>query len=75
MEVAIKAKKPGKEAGLTEVCAEITPAGSKVGISVVIELCQHVLDGKGMLDERIQVCWYQFSREREMLEFAILTEK
>ena len=65
MEIAIKVMKPGKAAGFSEVCAQMISASGKVRVSVMVELCQHVLDGKGMPNEW-QVCWYQFSREREM---------
>ena len=51
MVIIIIAIKPGKAAGPSKVCTEIASARGEVGISVMIELCLHVLDGKGMLDE------------------------
>ena len=52
MAIAIKVMKLGKAAGPSEVCAEMISACREVGVSVIVELCQHVLDGKGMPDER-----------------------
>ena len=51
MVIAIKVMKPGKAAGAFEVCAEMISASGEVGVSVMVELCQRVLDGKGMPDE------------------------
>ena len=51
MAIAIKVMKPGKAAGSSEVCTEMISAGGEVGVSVMVELCQRVLDGKGMPDE------------------------
>ena len=51
MAIATKVMKPGKAAGLYEVCAEMICASEDVGVSVMVELCQRVLDGKGMPDE------------------------
>ena len=48
---AIKVMKPVKAAGPSEVCAEMISARGEVGVSVMVELCQCVLDGKGMPDE------------------------
>ena len=48
MVVAIEALKPGKAAGPSEVCAEMISASREVGISVMMKLHQHVLNGKGM---------------------------
>ena len=45
--IAIKVMKPGKAAGTPEVCAEISASGV-VGVGVMVELCQRVLNGKGM---------------------------
>ena len=50
MAIAGKAMKLGNAAGPSEVCAMISASG-KVGIAVVLELCQRVFDGKGMKDE------------------------
>ena len=49
--IAIKMMKPGKAAGPSEVCAEMISASGEVGVSMIVELCQRVLDGKGMLDK------------------------
>ena len=51
MAIAIKAMKPGKEAGPSKVCPKMISANGKVGISVMMELCQRVLDGKRMPDD------------------------
>ena len=51
MAIALKVVKPGKAAGPSEVCGEMISASGEVRISVMVELCQRVLDGKGMLDE------------------------
>ena len=51
MAIAIKVMKPGKAAGPSEVCAEMISTSGEVGISVMVELYQRVLDGKGMPDE------------------------
>ena len=42
--------KPGKAARPSKVCAEMISA-SEVGVSVIMELCQCVLNGKGTPDE------------------------
>ena len=49
--IAIKVMKPGKAAGPSEVCAQMISASGEIGVSVMVELCQHVLDGKEMPDE------------------------
>ena len=51
MAIAIKLMKPQKGAGPSKVCAEMISASGGVGVSVMVELCQHMLDGKGMPDE------------------------
>ena len=51
MVIAIKVMKPGMTAGPSEVCAEMISASGKVGVSVMVDLCQRVLDGKEMPDE------------------------
>ena len=51
MAIVIKVMRPGKAAGLPKVCAEMISANGEVGVSVMVELCQRVLDGKGMPDE------------------------
>ena len=49
--IAIKVIKPGKAAGPSEVCAEMISASGDVGIRVMVELCQRILDEKGMPHE------------------------
>ena len=51
MAIAIKVIKPGKAAGPSDVCAEMISASEEVGVSVMVELCQRVIDGKEMPDE------------------------
>ena len=51
MAIAIKVMKPGKAAGPSKVCAEMISASKEVGVSVMVELCQRVLDEKRMPDE------------------------
>ena len=51
MAIAIEMIKPGKAAEPSEVCVEMISATGKVGLSVMEELCQRVLYGKGMTDE------------------------
>ena len=51
MVIAIKVMKLGKVAGPSEVCAEMISAMGEVGVGVMMELCLHLLDGKGMPDE------------------------
>ena len=51
MAIATKVMKLGKAAGPSEVCAEMISASGKVGVSVMVELCQRVFDGKRMPDE------------------------
>ena len=65
--IAIKATKPGNAAGPSKVRAKIS-AREKVEISVTMELCRHVLDGKGMLD---QVYWCPFLGEKETHEITM----
>ena len=48
MPIAIKPMKPVKAARPSEVCEEISVCG-KVGISVMLELCQRVLNEKEIL--------------------------
>ena len=43
--------KPGTAAGPSEVCAEMISVNGEVEVSVMVEFCQRVLDGKGMPDE------------------------
>ena len=43
--------KVGKAAGPSEVTVEMIAASGEIGIGVMIELCQGVLDERGMPDE------------------------
>ena len=45
---AIREMKAGKAAGPSEVRVEMIAASGKIGIGIMVELCQGVLDGKGM---------------------------
>ena len=51
MAIAIEVMKPRKAARLSEVCSEMISASGEVRVSMMVELCQCVLDGKGMPDE------------------------
>ena len=46
--IAIKVMKPRKAVGPSEVCAEMISDDGEVGVSMMVDLCQRVLDGKGM---------------------------
>ena len=46
MAIAMEVMKPGRAAGPFEVCAEMISANGEVGVSVMVELCQPMLDGK-----------------------------
>ena len=48
---AIREMKVGKAAGPSEVSVEMIAASGEIRIGVMVELCQGVLDGRGMLDE------------------------
>ena len=59
MAMAIKVMKSGKAAGPSKVCSEIMSASKEVGINVMVELCQRVLNRKGMPECQMnskQVC-------------------
>ena len=43
--------KAGKAAGPSEVSAEMIVASGEIGVGVIVELCQGVLDGRGMPDD------------------------
>ena len=45
MAMAITVMKPGKAAGPSKACVEISASG-EVGVSVMVKLCQRVLGGK-----------------------------
>ena len=47
--IAMKKMKLGKASEFLEVSMEMINASRKVGIDVMMKLCQKVLDGKGML--------------------------
>ena len=51
MAIAIEVMKPGRQLDPLEVRTEAISASGEVGISVMVKLCQRVLDGKGMQDE------------------------
>ena len=48
---AMKKMKLGKASGLSEVSIKMINASGKVGIDVMMKLCQRVLDEKGMLED------------------------
>ena len=48
---AMQKMKSGKATGPSEVRVEMIVASGKIGIKVMMKLCQHVLDGKRMPDE------------------------
>ena len=48
---AIQSMKSGKATGTSEVSVEMIVASGKIGVKVMMELCQRVLDGRGMPDE------------------------
>ena len=48
---AMGEKKAEKAAGPLEVSVEMIAVSGEIGIGVMVELCQGVLDGRGMLDE------------------------
>ena len=48
---AMQSMKLGKATGTSEVSVEIIVASGEIGIKVMMELCQRVLDGRGMPDE------------------------
>ena len=47
----MKKKKLGKASGLSEVSMEMINANGKVGIDMIMKLCQRVIDGKRMLED------------------------
>ena len=48
---AIRKMKQGKAAVLSEITMEMIAAGGRIAEEVMLQLCQRVLDGKGILDE------------------------
>ena len=64
---AMREMKVGKAAGPSEVSGEMIAAIGEIGIGVMVELCQGVLDGKGMPDDwALRVLLYRFSRGKGM---------
>ena len=51
MAIAIEVMKSGKAAGSSEVCGEMISASGEVKVSMMVDLCQCMLDGKGIPDE------------------------
>ena len=51
MREAIRKMKQGKAAGLSEVTTEMIVAGGRIAEEVMLQLCQRVLDGKGIPNE------------------------
>ena len=43
--------KSGKATGPSEVNVEMIVASGEIGMKVIMDLCQRVLDGRGMPDE------------------------
>ena len=48
---AIQNVKSGKTTGSSEVSVEVIIASGKIGVQVIMELCQRVLDGTEMPNE------------------------
>ena len=48
---AIQSMKSGMATGTSEVSVEMIVASGEIGVKVMMELCQRVLDGRGMPDE------------------------
>ena len=48
---AMQRMKSGKATGTSEVSVEMIVASCEIGVKVMMELCQRVLDGRGMPDE------------------------
>ena len=49
---AIQRMKSGKATGTSEVSVEMIVASGEMGVKVMMELCQRVMDSRGMPDER-----------------------
>ena len=68
---AIKVMKTGRAAGLSEVNIEMINASGQVGVEVMTELCQKVLDGAGMPDEwKTSVMLSIFKRKGDLKELC-----
>ena len=48
---AMQNMKSGKATGPSEVSVEMIVASGKIGVKVIMKLCQHVFNGRGMADE------------------------
>ena len=48
---AMQRVKSGKATGPSEVSMEMIVASGEIGVKVMMELCQHILDGRRMPDE------------------------
>ena len=48
---AMQRMKSGKATGPSQVSVEMIVASGEIGVKVMMELCQRVLDGRGMPDE------------------------
>ena len=48
---AMRGMKTGKATGLSEVSVEMITASGEMGITVMMKLCQDVLDGRGIPDD------------------------
>ena len=65
--IAIKKMKLVKASGLSEVSMEMINASGKVGIDVMMKLCQRVLDGKGMPEDwKTSVIMSIYKRKRDV---------
>ena len=48
---AVQSMKSGKATGTSEISVEMIVASREIGVKVMMEICQRVLDGRGMPDE------------------------
>ena len=48
---AIQSMKSGKATGISEVSVDMIVASGEIGVKVMMELCQHILDSREMPDE------------------------
>ena len=58
--------KLGKASGLSEVSMEMINASGKVGVDVMVKLCQEYLIEKECWKIGRLECWFQFTRQKEM---------
>ena len=71
---ALGRMKAGMAAGPSEVSVEMIAASGEIGIDVMVELCQSVLDGRGMPDEwalSVVVPIFKGNRGVKLLEHAM----